>query len=126
MQLRARLALASAFGEQRERRLRLAEKLAAKIERENMAYANPLATLIRAGIAKQRGDDARALTLTEKALRDFKAADMQLYATAARRRLGEMLGGDRGRQLVAQTEQWMTKQQIKNPARMINLLAPGF
>jgi len=51
---------------------------------------------------------------------------MQLYAVAARRRLGEMLGGDRGRQLVAQTEEWMTKQQIKNPPRMINLLAPGF
>ena len=126
MQLRARLALASASGEQREHRLRLAEKLAAKIERENMAYANPLATLIRAGIAKQHGDGPRALTLTEKALQDFDAADMQLYATAARRRLGEMLGGDRGRQLVAQTEQWMTKQQIKNPPRMINLLAPGF
>ena len=126
MQLRARLALASAFGDQRERRLRLAEKLAAKIERENMAYANPLATLIRAGIARQRGDGGRALTLTEKALKDFEAADMQLYAVAARRRLGEMLGGDRGRQLVAQTEEWMTKQQIKNPPRMINLLAPGF
>src|SRR5207302_2050389 len=35
MQLRARLALASALGDAREGRLRLAEKLAAKIEREN-------------------------------------------------------------------------------------------
>jgi hypothetical protein len=51
---------------------------------------------------------------------------MSLYAAAARRRLGEMIGGDRGRQLVAQAEEWMTKQQIKNPARMMNLLAPGF
>ena len=126
MQLRARLALASAFGKERERRLRMAEGLANKIERENMGYANPLATLIRAGLAKQQGDHARALTLTEKALKEFEAADMRLYAVAARRRLGEMLGDDRGRQLVAQTEEWMAKQQIKNPARIINLLAPGF
>ena len=55
MQLRARLALASAFGDERERRLRLAEKLAAKIERENMAYANPRINLARAhGISKHR------------------------------------------------------------------------
>jgi eukaryotic-like serine/threonine-protein kinase len=51
---------------------------------------------------------------------------MRLYAVAARRRLGEMIGGDRGRQLIAETEEWMSKQQIKNPARMINLIAPGF
>ena len=126
MQLRARLALASAFGKERERRLKMAKGLADKIERENMGYANPLATLIRAGLAKQQGDVASALALTEKALKDFEAADMRLYAVAARRRLGEMLGGDRGLQLVAQTEEWMTKQQIKNPARMLNLLAPGF
>jgi hypothetical protein len=68
----------------------------------------------------------RALGLLEKAAKDFDGAHMRLYATVSRRRLGEMLGGDRGRQLVAQTEEWMAKQQIKNPAGMTNLLAPGF
>jgi serine/threonine protein kinase/tetratricopeptide (TPR) repeat protein len=126
MQIRARLALASAVGRPRQGHLRLAEKLAAKIEREEIAYANPLATLIRAGIARQRGDDARAISLAEKAAQDFDAVHMRLYAVATRRRLGEMIGGDRGRQLVAQTEEWMNKQQIKNPARMMNMIAPGF
>jgi hypothetical protein len=126
MQIRARLALASAAGSPRQGHLRLAEKLAGKIEREEMAYANPLATLIRAGIARQRGDDARAISLAEKAAEGFDAAHMRLYAVAARRRLGEMIGGDRGRQLVAQTEEWMNKQQIKNPPRMMNMIAPGF
>ncbi len=126
MQIRARLALASAVGSPRQGHLRLAEKLAGKIEREEMEYANPLATLIRAGVARQRGDDARAITLAEKAAKDFDAVHMRLYAVAARRRLGEMIGGDRGRQLVAQTEEWMSKQLIKNPARMINMIAPGF
>jgi hypothetical protein len=126
LHIRARLALASAVGDQGEQHLRLAEKLAAQIESEEMAYANPFATLIRAGIAHRRGDDRRAISLLEKATNDFDASHMRLYATASRRRLGEMIGGDRGRQLVARTEEWMAKQEIKNPARMMNLLAPGF
>ena len=124
--LRARLALASAVGDQREQHLRLAEKLAAKIEREEMAYANPLATLVRAGVARQRGNETGAVALLEKASSDFDAARMRLYAVAARCRLGETIGGDRGRQLIAQADEWMMKQQIKNPARMMSLLAPGF
>ena len=52
----------------------MAEGLADKIEHENMGYANPLATLIRAGLAKQQGDVAGALTLTEKALKEFEAS----------------------------------------------------
>jgi hypothetical protein len=64
--------------------------------------------------------------LLEKAATDFDSTHMRLYATVARRRLGEMVGGDRGRQLVAQTDEWMAKQEIRNPARMMNLLAPGF
>jgi eukaryotic-like serine/threonine-protein kinase len=126
MQLRARLALASAAGKDRERRLRLAEKLAGKIEREDMAYSNPLATLVRAGVARQRGDEQQAIVLTEKALKEFEATNMRLYAVAARRRLGELLGGDRGRELVLHTDQWMVKQEIKNPEKIMNLLAPGF
>jgi tetratricopeptide (TPR) repeat protein len=126
LHLRARLALAGAMGNQREHHLRLAERLAKKIEGEEMAYAYPFATLVRAGIIHQRGNQAGAIALLEKASSDFDAVRMRLYAVAARRRLGELVGGDRGRQLIAQTEEWMKKQQIKNPSRMMNLLAPGF
>ena len=126
LHIRARLALASAVGNQSERHLRLAEKLATNIEKEEMGYANPFATLIRAGVARQRGDQASAIAQLEKAVKDFDNAHMSLYAAAARRRLGELIANDRGRQLVAQSEEWMTKQEIKNPARMMNLLAPGF
>jgi eukaryotic-like serine/threonine-protein kinase len=126
LHIRGRLALASAEGNQRERHLRTAAKLAAKIESEEMAYANPLAALIRAGIARRRGNNELAVSLLETAATDFDAAHMRLYATVTRRRLGELLGDGRGRQLIVQAEEWMSKQQIKNPARMMNLLAPGF
>jgi hypothetical protein len=56
----------------------------------------------------------------------LKSADMALYAAAARRRLGELLAGDEGRQLIDYSAAWMTKQGIKNPAAVSNLMAPGF
>jgi eukaryotic-like serine/threonine-protein kinase len=126
LHLRARLALASAFGRDRNERLRIAGNCADRIAREDMAWSNPLAHFTYAALAKQRGDTSRAEALTMKAVEGFEAADMALYAAAARRRLGELRGGDEGRNLIAQSEEWMSKQQIKNPVAVTNLMAPGF
>src|SRR5258707_11247592 len=114
--LRARLALASAAGEKRAHRLRIAEDLARSIADEHMPWANPLAWLIHAGLAHGRGDDSRAVALISQAIEGFEGSDMALYAATARRRLGEITGGDRGLELVSQADDWMSKQQIKNPA----------
>jgi tetratricopeptide (TPR) repeat protein len=124
--LRARLALASAAGPQRERRLRIAEDLANSIANEQMTWSNPLAMLIHAGLAHRRGDDSRATALISRAIEGFEASDMTLFAAVARRRLGELRGGDDGGELVRQADDWMSKQQIKNPAAVANLMAPGF
>jgi len=124
--LRARVALASAAGPKRERRFRIAEDLARSISNEQMPWSNPLALLIHAGLAHRRRDDARAVELISQAIEGFAAADMALYAATARRRLGEILGGDRGETLVSEADDWMGRQQIKNPAAVANLLAPGF
>jgi eukaryotic-like serine/threonine-protein kinase len=126
MQLRGRLAVATAVGENRSARLRIAEKMADSIARENMAYANPYASLIRAGIARLRGDDTSAVAFLEKASREFEASDMTLYAVVTRHRLGEMIGGDRGQELQQDADEWMSRQLIKNPSKLMNLLAPGF
>jgi serine/threonine protein kinase len=124
--LRARLSLASATGSERERRLRIAESLAKSIARENMPWSNPLAKLIHAGLANRKGDDLQAAALVSQAIEGFEAADMKLYAATARRRLGEIVGGDGGTELITQADEWMSKQEIKNPAAVANLMAPGF
>jgi hypothetical protein len=126
MYLRARLALASAAGVKREHRLQIAEHLAKRITREQMAWSNPLALLIQAGLAHRRGDDSRAVALVSQAIEGFTAADMALYAATARRRLGEIMGGDGGADLVRQADEWMDRQEIRNPAAVANLMAPGF
>jgi len=124
--LRARLALASAAGSERDRRLQIAESLARSIARENMPWSNPLAMLIHAGLARRHGDDSQAAALVSQAIEGFEKSDMKLYAATARRRLGEILGGDGGSELITQADDWMSKQEIKNPAAVANLMAPGF
>jgi serine/threonine protein kinase/tetratricopeptide (TPR) repeat protein len=126
MHLRARLALASADGSERERRLQITEDLAQRLAKEKMAWADPLAALLRAGVAKKRGDESKAVILISQAIEGLELADMELYATAARLRLGEIIGGDHGAELVLAAEDWMRKQQIKNLAAFANMLAPGF
>jgi hypothetical protein len=126
MHLRARLALASAHGAVRSQRLKIAADCADRIAREEMPWSDPLAALIHAALAKQQGDESNAAALVEQAIAGFESVDMALYAAAARRRLGELLGGDQGGDLIVQSQTWMTKQQIRNAAAVTNLMAPGF
>ena len=51
---------------------------------------------------------------------------MKLYAAVARRRIGALQDDARGRELTRQAEEWMAAQNIKNPAAMTRMLAPGF
>ena len=51
---------------------------------------------------------------------------MTLYAAVARRRLGQVVGGETGQKLVAEAERWMHGQSIVNPARWTMMYAPGF
>ena len=124
--LRARTLVARAPISNDRDELTLAENLARKIEKERMSWAKPFATLIHATVAKRRNQSEHAATLLAEAIQGFENAGMNLYAAAARRRLGETLGGDRGRQLIAQSDAWMTAQRIKAPELMTRMLVPGF
>jgi serine/threonine protein kinase/tetratricopeptide (TPR) repeat protein len=125
MQLRARAAVASNAVARDERKLRLAEKLARKMEKVDMSWSKPFATLIRAAVAHQRAEPELAATLLSQGVVGFERADMRLYAAAARRRMGERLGDERGRELIAEADAWMAEQNVKNPEAMTRMLAPG-
>ncbi len=71
MQLRARAALASAGGGRDAAKLRLAEKMARKIEKVEMSWSAPFASLIRATIAHQRGDTAKANALLSETVQSI-------------------------------------------------------
>jgi len=95
------------------------------MEREKMPWGTALALLARAGVAAGRRNVKEAVCLLATAEATLTAADMALYAAAARRRQGELTGGDQGRALITAADAWMSEQQIQNPARMAAMLVPG-
>jgi hypothetical protein len=124
---RRRLAAAAqaAGRAERDALLRGADHHAREIFRQGTHWGDPLATLIHAGAAATRGETEPALRYLESAEAGFTAAAMALHAAASRRRRGQLLGGDAGRELVAAADAWMTGQSIKAPDRMTAVLAPG-
>jgi serine/threonine protein kinase/tetratricopeptide (TPR) repeat protein len=126
LEFRARCALAAAVDSRNPAPLvRSAERDARLLDREKRPWASAYALFIRAGIAVRRGDALRAEELLTKAAASFEAVDMNLNTAVTRRRLGELIGGDSGRSLIEEADQWMVMQQIKNPARWAAMYAPG-
>jgi serine/threonine protein kinase len=126
--LLARCALAAAVISEGETAtlLKAAGKLADQIASEEMKWSDPLATAIRAGISNLRGDVRNATRLLQDAAHSFDLAEMHLYAAATRRRLGQLMGGDEGLELIRAADEWMRAQKIKRPELMTRTLVPGF
>lgn len=126
---RAAAALALAANDMPSRRrsalLREVQADARSIQRERMQWSNPLAQLLQAAVSAARGNGEEAAAMLCSAEAGFDAAHMSLYAAAARRRRGEILGGDQGRAMVAAADAWMLGQKVRNPARMTAMVAPG-
>ncbi|MHB1557908.1 MAG: protein kinase domain-containing protein [Isosphaeraceae bacterium] len=126
-ELRARSALGLAFTSRKPAALlREVERRARAIESEDMPYANGLAMLLHAGLAVHRRDGAEAVRRLSQAVRLFEDIPMQLFAAVARRRLGELLEGDKGRELVAAVDRWMRDHGIRNPDRMAIAITPWY
>jgi hypothetical protein len=124
---RARSAIAAAAsGEDASSLLSVADRAARRIDGERMAWSAPVASLLRAGTARMRGQVDRADTHLSEAVNAFERVDMHLLTAVARRRLGELRGGDEGRRLVREADAWMTRQRIAEPRRIARMLAPGF
>ena len=127
LHLKARCALAAAESstDDATRLIGVAEQLARQISKEGMKWADPLAALLHAGIARLRDDKQTAISLLSKACAGFDDSHMKLYAAVAKRRLGEISGGVEGQLLIEEADSWMREQKIKAPTRITRMLAPG-
>jgi hypothetical protein len=124
--LEARGALAMASEGRDGRRMRaVASRAAAHLARENSPWSVPMSRLVAATVAHLDGRESAAVEQLTGALEAFSAADMQLYAAVARRRLGALVGGDRGRDLRRESDAYMAAEDIRNPTAMARLIAPG-
>ncbi|MEM7353477.1 MAG: protein kinase [Acidobacteriota bacterium] len=127
LQLEGRIALALATnGVDARQQLDVAARTVRDIGARGGPWAEALAALLRAGHAAVRRDANACRDRLRQAVQIAEAADMGLYAAAGRRRLGEILGGEEGYDLVDQADSWMREQRIVDPQRMTTMLAPGF
>ena len=90
---------------------------ARKLEREGMPCPGAYAQMIRGALAAFGGDAPRAAILLADAVERFEAVNMQLCAAAVRRRLGELVGGDRGQAEVARADRWMDRSKDPESSR---------
>jgi len=110
----------------RERLVRAARAVAARQAGDSQPMARAFSCLTHAGIERALGDEERAAALLRDGLAALEALDTNLYANAARRRLGQTLGGHDGAALVTQADYWMHARGVRNPARMSAMLIPGW
>ncbi len=108
--LRARVALAAKPVE--SARLELAEGIARRLARQPEPVAGCFAAMIRAAVARARGDD-RAPELIAAACECLGAADMALMVAVARMRAGDPAG-----------RAWMEAEGVRNPDRMAAMILP--
>ena len=125
--LRARIALGAARNDvNRRMHIREARRALRALEKERLPWTTALAVVGRGSLAAILGDVELATKDLEQAAASFDSLGMELYAAVSRRRLGQILGGQHGRELIDVADEWMRGQEIRAPAKMAEFLVPGF
>ncbi len=104
---------------------RLIEADARAIEQAHMPWSEGFPCALRGALAALRGDLGRAAAHYRSAAILFARAGMALYAAAARRRYGAVIGGDEGRSIVDAADVWMRERGVASPQSLTDLLIPG-
>ncbi|HKU41702.1 MAG TPA: protein kinase [Polyangiales bacterium] len=125
------LCAVSALGAARRGELQLASRsqLRAKgnasSELRRSAATRGYAHVCDAALALDDGRRSIAARELRAAAEHFEATGWPMLALAARRRLGQLIGGDEGRALVVRADAFLTSQQVRDPEAMTELLCPG-
>jgi hypothetical protein len=72
-------------------------------------------------VALANGDRAVALTHLEQADAAYANLGMTAFAMSARRHRGRLVGGDGGRQLIAETDSWLRARGVAEPEHFCRL-----
>ncbi len=118
-------AQAPAGSSARRRATAEARHLARALARSPQPGGRAATGLLLAGAAELEGDVDGAVAELRRTLAALEAVDMRLYAHAARRRLGQLVGGDEGAALIAATDSALAQQGVARPARLAAMIAPG-
>ncbi len=110
----------------RSKLVRAARRRARILSRLRRPWVAACAASLRAGLAAAQGDLDTALDELSRCEAGFEGWGMHLYAMAARRCRGRLVGGDEGAELIAEVDAWMHDQGVVRPDRMANAFVAGF
>lgn len=88
--------------------------------------ATGLAQILPAGASARGGDRTRAIAHLREAIAALDRHELGLYAGAARRRRGVILGASLRAVLVGRADASITAHRVARPDRTTRVLAPGF
>jgi len=122
-----RCAVASLGSHPELARVRIAEarRVTRRLKRERIAWTATLGAIVEAAAENAAGNEAGAVAALRAVIASVEASRMAMHGTAARYRLGTILGGDEGRAMVDAAEAAMTAEGIRCPARWVAVYLPG-
>jgi hypothetical protein len=98
----------------------------AALHANGSVFAQSVVAGFEAALALHNGHPERCHQLLRETIVARDAAELAMYAAAARRSLGRQLAGDEGAQLVATAESFMRQQGVRNIEAMTELHCAGF
>jgi hypothetical protein len=99
---------------------------ARRLRAEGVGYAATWAELVTAGVRAADGDRDAAAAALRNTMELGERHDVLIGRAAAERRLGEVVGGMLGTEMIARADTWMRAQGIVSPEAMTDVIAPGF
>jgi hypothetical protein len=106
--------------------IQTARKMAKILRKQKLPLASLFALLLECGAANLEDRRERTIDLLKKTIARLEETETLLYAAAARRQLGILLGGEEGQTLVEAADAWMAAQGVMRPDRMTAMLVPGW
>jgi eukaryotic-like serine/threonine-protein kinase len=105
--------------------LKMAARDARTLRRSPVPWPRGLGELLAGNVAFVRGDSDQAAQWLRSAEAQLRAADLAMHASAARHRLGQLVGGSEGQALMSDARQHVAEQGVVNPTAMLRVYAPG-
>ena len=106
--------------------LKIARKSAEQCLRLPLPTGEAFGRFLLASAEALAGRSEPAIAEARRAITAYEALGMTSYLAVMRRRLAALVGGDEGRELMALSDAWMTKNAIVRPDLYTDMNAAGF
>jgi len=121
-----RLELTAARELKEPSRLKRVRKRVKRVRREHTGFGDVWADTLDAGLHATLGDVDTAVTLLRRMIPEADRYDIRHCAGFGRLRLADLVGGSEAETLRAEAARFVDGERIREPERLIELIAPGF